>query len=288
MSLTHDPIAQADADPAGVNTRRRTIVMTVLALAAVLGIVVAAQLLEDRAAATDLADKLAAPSLSHPFGTDWLGRDTLARVVVGLRLSLGIGLLAAAGSALIALVLAAVATTMGRVAETVVTWLVDLFLSVPHLVLLILISFALGGGTQAVVIAVAVTHWPSLTRVLIAKGRVVAQSDYVALSRGFGHGSIHVATRHVMGHLLPHVVVGGVLLFPHAIMHEAALSFLGLGVDPAEPAVGILLRDSMRFLSTGQWWLALLPGLCLLILVKLIDTIGDNVRALTDPRSHHR
>jgi peptide/nickel transport system permease protein len=271
-----------------VNTRRRTLNATVLGLLAVLAIVVAAWLVEDRAAATSLSDKLAAPSLAHPFGTDWLGRDMFSRVLVGLRLSLGVGLLAAAGSAVIALVLAALATTAGSWAESAVTWLVDLFLAVPHLVLLILVTFALGGGTEAVVIAVAVTHWPSLTRVLMAQGRVVAHSDYVALSRGFGRGSWHVARRHVVPHLMPHVVVGGVLLFPHAIMHEAALSFLGLGIDPSQPAVGVLMRDSMRFLSTGQWWLALLPGLCLLALVLLIDSIGDNLRALTDPRSHHR
>lgn len=274
--------------PPRTSTRQRTVLATVLALAAVLAIVVAAWVVGPRAGATDLSDKLAAPSLAHPFGTDWLGRDVLARVLVGLRLSLGVGLLAAAGSAVIALVLAAFATTAGRWAEAAVTWLVDLFLAVPHLVLLILITFALGGGTEAVVIAVAVTHWPSLTRVLMSQGRVVVRSEYVALSRGFGHGPVHVAWRHVVPHLLPHVLVGGVLLFPHAIMHEAALSFLGLGVDPSQPAVGNLLRDSMRYLSTGQWWLAVLPGLCLLVLVLLVDRIGDNLRALSDPRSHHR
>ena len=270
------------------NTRRRTLGVTLVALAIVAGVVVAAFALESRAGATDLTDKLVGPALAHPFGTDWLGRDLLSRVLVGLRLSLVVGLVAAAGSAMIALLLAALATTAGRRAEAVVTWLVNLFLAVPHLVLLILVTFALGGGTQAVVIAVAVTHWPSLTRVLIAQGRVVARSDYAALARSFGHGRWHVARRHVMPHLVPHALVGGVLLFPHAIMHEAALSFLGLGVDASQPAVGVLLRDSMRFLSTGQWWLAVLPGLCLLVLVLLIDTIGDNLRALTDPRSHHR
>lgn len=267
--------------------RRRTVVVTAAAAAVVVLVVVLASLVEPRAGSTDLKHVLAAPSWAHPLGTDWLGRDVLARVLVGLRLSLGVGLLAALGSTLIALALAASATALGRRAEAVVTWLVDLFLAVPHLVLLILVSFALGGGTTAVVLAVALTHWPSLTRVLMASGRVVAASDYVALSRGFGHGRAHVALRHLVPHLVPQAVVGGVLLFPHAILHEAALSFLGLGVDPGQPAVGVLLRDSMRFLSTGQWWLALMPGLFLLVLVKLVDTIGENLRTITDPRSFH-
>ncbi len=276
------------ATPLGAGARRRTLVVTVLALAAVLAVVVAAQFLGDAARITHLDRKHLPPSTEHLFGTDWLGRDILARTVVGLRLSLGVGLLAAAGSTLIALLLAALASTFGGWVERSVIWLVDLFLALPHLVLLILLTFALGGGTWAVVVAVAVTHWPSLTRVLLSRGRVVAASDYVALSRGFGHRRTWVARHHVLPHLLPHAVVGGVLLFPHAILHEAALSFLGLGVDPSEPAVGVLLRDSMKFLSTGQWWLALLPGLCLLVLVKVVDTIGDNLRTLTDPRSHHR
>lgn len=271
----------------GTNRRRRTLAMTVVGLTSVLALVVAAGFAGHAAGTTHVLDKLQTPSWSHWFGTDWLGRDVLARVLQGLRLSLGVGVSAAAGSVLIALLMASVALTGGRLADRVVGWLVDLFLSLPHLVLLILISFALGGGTRAVVIAVAVTHWPSLTRVLIAKGRVVVGSDYVTLSRGFGRGRWWIARRHLLPHLLPHALVGGVLLFPHAILHEAALSFLGLGVDPDQPAVGILLKDSMTYLSTGHWWLALLPGLCLLVLVKVIDSIGENLRALNDPRSHH-
>ncbi len=275
------------AVPTALVRRRRTLAYGVAALLSVLAVVVGASLVSASAGTTHLDRILEAPSWAHPMGTDWLGRDVASRVLVGLRLSLGVGVLASVGSTLIALAFAALAATFGRGVDAAITWLVDLFLAVPHLVLLILITFALGGGTSAVVLAVALTHWPSLTRVLMAQGRVVASTDYVAVSRGLGHGRGHVAVRHVLGHLVPQALVGGVLLFPHAILHEAALSFLGLGVDPGQPAVGVLLRDSMRFLSTGQWWLALLPGLCLLVLVKLIDTIGENVRILTDPRSHH-
>lgn len=153
--------------------------------------------------------------------------------------------------------------------------------------LLILLAFAIGGGTQAVVVAVALTHWPTLTRVLRGQARQVVGSDYAQVARQLGRGRGWIASRHVARHLVGHFLVGTVLLFPHAILHEAALSFLGLGVDPAEPSIGVLLAESMRYLTAGAWWLAVLPGLCLLVVVKLVDTIGENARSLLDPRSHH-
>lgn len=271
----------------GRGRRTRTLVQLGLAALLVLGVVVAAALVSGTAGDTDLPGRNAAPSLDHLFGTDRLGRDVLERTLVGLRLSLVVGTSAALGSGAIALLLALVAVAGGRVGEAVVTWLVDLFLALPHLVLLILITFALGGGTSAVVLAIAVTHWPRLTLVLTSVAREVAGSDHVAISRALGHGRVYVARRHLVPHLLPQLSVGTVLMFPHAILHEASLSFLGLGIDPSLPAIGVMLSESMRSLSGGYWWLALLPGLALLVVVKLVDTIGTSARALADPRSHH-
>jgi peptide/nickel transport system permease protein len=267
--------------------RRRTLWWIGSAVVVVLGVVVAGTLTADAAQTTGLADRNLGPSWEHLFGTDRLGRDMLARTLSGLRLSLLVGTSAALISAAIAVVLACAAAVFGGVVDRVVSWLVDAFLALPHLVLLILLAFAFGGGTQAVVIAVAVTHWPTLTRVLRGQARQVVTSDYVAVARGLGRSGWSIATTHLARHLLGHVVVGTVLLFPHAILHEAALSFLGLGVDPAQPSIGVLLAESMRYLTAGAWWLALLPGLCLLIVVKLVDTIGENARALVDPRSVH-
>ncbi|MGY2074499.1 ABC transporter permease [Blastococcus sp. SYSU DS0828] len=267
--------------------RRRTLAWTGLSLVVVLAVLVAGGLAADDAVTTQLGERNLAPSAEHPFGTDPLGRDVLARVLSGLRLSLLVGTGAALISAGIALVLACAAAVFGGVVDRVVSWLVDLFLALPHLVLLILLAFALGGGTRATVLAVALTHWPTLTRVLRGRAREVVSSDYVAVSRQLGRGRGWIARHHLAGHLTGHFVVGTVLLFPHAILHEAALSFLGLGVDPGEPSIGVLLAEAMRYLSAGTWWLAVLPGLCLLAVVKLVDTIGENGRALLDPRSAH-
>lgn len=269
------------------NRRRRTLAYVGLSLAIVVGVFVAGGLAADAASTTGLGDRNLPPSGEHLFGTDRLGRDVLARVLAGLRLSLVVGTTAALISAGIALVLACAAAVFGGVVDRAVSWLVDLFLALPHLVLLILLAFVFGGGTEATVLAVAVTHWPTLTRVLRGRAREVMSSDYVAVSRQLGRGRGWIARRHLAGHLTGHFVVGTVLLFPHAILHEAALSFLGLGVDPGDPSIGVLLAESMRYLAAGSWWLAVLPGLCLLVVVKLVDTIGENARLLLDPRSHH-
>lgn len=290
MSVLERPAeAPAAVAAAPASSRRRRALLTAGGMAAVLLVViVAGTLLGASAETSQLGSRNQPPSLAHPFGTDWLGRDVLARTVVGLRLSLLIGALAASVSAVLALGLAAAAGAFGRRVDMVVSGLVDLFLAVPHLVLLILIAFAAGGGLTGVIVAVALTHWPSLTRVLRGEARRVAASDYVLIARRLGRSDGQIAREHLLPHLLPQFSVGLVLQFPHAILHEASLSFLGLGLPPHAPAIGILLADSMRYLSVGIWWLAVLPGLALLLVVKVVDVLGEQLRLLTDPRSAHQ
>ncbi|HVM18688.1 MAG TPA: ABC transporter permease [Egibacteraceae bacterium] len=268
-----------------VDRRRRTLAYLGISLAVMTGVFVAGGLAADVAQTTSLPERNLPPSPAHWFGTDWLGRDVLARVLAGLRVSLVVGTTAVLLSASIAVLLACAAGVFGGAVDRIVSWLIDLFLALPHLVLLILLAFALGGGTEAVVLAVGLTHWPTLTRVLRGRAREVIASDYVAVSRQLGRSRTWITRHHLVGHLSGHLLVGAVLVFPHAVLHEAALSFLGLGIDPAEPSIGVLLAESMRHLTAGAWWLAVLPGLCLLVVVKLVDTIGHDVRALLDPRS---
>ena len=287
MSALTRSLAEPSPVLLGSDRRRRALVTGAVVVTVLAAILLGGVLLSDAAGRIDLTARRQPPSLRHLFGTDWLGRDLFARTVVGLRLSLLVGTVAAAVSAVIALLLAAAAAALGRWTDAVVGWLVDLFLSLPHLVLLILVAFAAGRGLRGVVIAVALTHWPSLTRLLRAEARRVVASDYVAVARRLGSSGPQIARRHVLRHLVPQFSVGLVLLFPHAVLHEAALSFLGFGLPPDSPAIGIILSDSMRELSAGAWWLALLPGLALLAMVKTVDVLGEQARALIDPRSRH-
>lgn len=266
--------------------RRSKTLLTIIGCLLFFGAVfLAAWLYGEQGEVTDLAARKLPPSLDHPFGTDWLGRDMLARTVKGLRISLFVGLSAASCSAIIALVFGLAAATLGKSVDAAVTWLVDVAMATPHLVLLILISFACGGGMKGVIIAVAVSHWPSLTRVIRAEVMQLRSAEYVRLSRQVGKGPLFVAGRHMLPHVLPQFIVGLLLLFPHAILHAAALTFLGFGMSPHMPAVGVLLAESMRYLSMNLWWLAVAPGLALVAAVKAFDLLGGNVRSLLDPRT---
>lgn len=266
--------------------RRSKTIFTIAGCLFLFGIVFAgAWLYGNQGEVTHLTSRKLAPSLTHPFGTDWLGRDMLARTLKGLRISLFVGLSAASCSALIALLLGLAAATMGKAVDGIVTWLVDMAMATPHLVLLILIAFACGGGAKGVIIAVAASHWPSLTRVIRAEVMQLQSAEYVKLSRQMGKSRFFIAHRHMLPHVVPQFLIGLLLLFPHAILHAAALTFLGFGMSPHTPAVGVLLAESMRYLSMGLWWLAVAPGIALVLTVKAFDVLGSNVRVLLDPRT---
>lgn len=267
------------------NRRHRTLLLIGLCLLFFVLLVGARFWIGDAGLQTALTQRNQPPSLAHPLGTDWLGRDMLTRTLHGLVLSLRVGLLAALISALLGTVFGLAAAMFGGVVDTVITWLVDLFYSLPHLVLLILIAFTLGGGLRGTLIAVAVTHWPGLTRLIRAEAYQVKSSDYVQLSARFGHSPWWIARHHLLPHIVPQFIVGLILLFPHAILHEAGLTFVGIGLSPHTPAIGIILSESMRHLSTGYWWLGVFPGLALLVAVKAFDILGEQVRTLLDPKT---
>ena len=231
---------------------------------------------------TDFSIKMQAPSLVHPFGTDWMGRDMFTRTIKGLSLSIVIGIGASVISSIIATILAFLASA-NKWLDEAVSWAIDLFASIPHILLLMMISIALGKGAFGVIMAVAFSHWVNLTRVLRAEVLQINTSEYVALSNRLGRSKLWIAKEHILTLVISQIFVGTLLVFPHAIMHEASITFLGFGLSPHEPAIGIILSESMSYLAMGAWWLAFFPGLALLIVVLLFDIIGDNLKRLLDP-----
>ena len=230
------------------NQRLTTLWFLIAAVLILAAVTLSGILLEERAMETDFAQKDLAPSLLFPFGTDWMGRNMLARTLAGLSLSIRIGLLAALVSAGAAIVLGILSASFGGWVDAVISWWIDLVMGIPHILLVILISIACGQGFTGVVVGVALSHWTSL---------------------------------------LPQFLTGLILLFPHAILHEASVTFLGFGLSSEQPAIGVILSESMRYLTTGKWWLALFPGASLVLVVLLFALLGERVRRLLDPSSAH-
>lgn len=223
------------------------------------------------------------PSPAHLFGTDWMGRDMLMRTLRGLSISIRIGLFASLVSTVIALLLGIGAAVCGGWVDRAVLWLVDLMQGMPHLILMIFIAILVGRGIPGVMIGVAATHWVSLCRIVRAETLHLRTSAYVIASRQMGRSRWFIARAHFVPHIVPQALVNTVLMFPHAILHESGLTFLGFGIPSQLPAVGVILSESMQYLSTGAWWLGVFPGLALLAIVLVVDRCGDSLQALVSP-----
>jgi len=267
-----------------LNLRTKTLLTIGITVFILIVVVISSLLINSADITTNFQAMNQAPSFEHLFGTDWMGRDMFTRTLKGLGLSVQIGAGASILSSLIAIAMAFLGST-NKFLDGVIAWLIDLFLSIPHILLIILISIALGGGAFGVTMGVAVTHWTSLARVLRAEIKQIQTSEFVKLSNRFGKSKWWIARKHILPLVITQIIVGTILIFPHAIMHEASVTFLGFGLSPHEPAIGIILSESMKYLATGNWWLALFPGLALLIIVLLFDIAGENIKKILDPTS---
>ena len=197
-------------------------------------------------------------------------------------MSVKVGLFAALISTAMAIVLG-LGATVSRTADRAVGVATEMALGLPHFVLIMLVAYAAGGGMWGVVLGVGLTHWPRLARVLRHEAQAVAASEFVAVSRALGRGPIWIARHHLAPHLLPQIVAGFVIIFPHAILHEAGLSFIGLGIPPHLPSIGVILAESLRGVMAGYWWLAVFPGLGLMLVALAFERFGEALRQAADP-----
>ena len=207
-----------------------------------------------------------------------------AALVIITAVCLGVGVLTALLSALL---LGTASAVLGRKADAVISWCIDLVMGIPHILLVMLISLACGRGFTGVVAGVALSHWPSLARVIRGELIQLRQAPYILVAEKMGVSKMQNVRRHMLPHLLPQFLTGLILLFPHAILHESSVTFLGFGLSSEQPAIGVILSESMQYLTTGKWWLALFPGLALVLVVVLFALLGERVRRLLDPSSVH-
>jgi peptide/nickel transport system permease protein len=265
------------------NVRKKMILMIMISAALILTALVLSFTLSNQNLRSNGSSINLSPSLRHLFGTDWLGRDMFTRTVKGLRLSLAVGTFAGLISAALAAVLGICAGVFGKTVDAVISWFIDLFIGMPHIVFMILISFILGGGVRGIVIGVSVTHWTGLARIIRAEVLQLKNAEYIQIAKSYGKSIWFIGVKHILPGIFPQILIGFLLLFPHLILHEAAITFLGFGFSPQTPAIGVILSEAMEHISTGKWRLALFPGLVLVIVIKSFDNIGEQLRILMEP-----
>lgn len=267
------------------NTRTKSLIIIFITIIILISILIFGSLINEENLEADFSIKNESPSINYPFGTDWMGRDMFLRTVKGLSISLSLGIVASIFSAFIAVIIGALGGMMPKWVDNIIIWLIDLFMGIPHILLLLIISFVVGRGIKGLMIGIIVTHWTSLARLIRSEVLQVRSEFYIKLSKKLGKSNFYIFKKHILPHILPQFMVSLVLLFPHAILHEAAITFLGFGLSPEQPAVGIILSESMKYLTTGMWWLGFFPGLSLVAMIMLFEKLGENLRRVMDPYS---
>ena len=262
---------------------RRKIVLVGLVLVLVIAVVgVLASVIAGNPTRLDVSARLQAPGTPHWFGTDDLGRDVFARVVYGARLSLVVGL---------AVVLLALAAGLGaglaagyfRRLDNVIMRVMDGLMAFPAIILAIALMASLGPSVSNVIVAIAVVYTPRVARVVRGSVLVVRETAYVEAARALGVTDLWIILRHVLPNCLSPVIVQGSFVFAAAVLTEAALSFLGVGVPPYVPSWGNILSEGRLYLQQAPW-LVLYPGAAIMITILGLNLLGDGVRDLLDPK----
>ncbi|MFD3943782.1 ABC transporter permease [Streptomyces sp. NPDC058579] len=234
--------------------------------------------------AVDLSLKLLPPSWEHPFGTDDVGRDLLLRCVYGLRISLLVGVVAALVATVIGTAVGAAAASLGGWTDRVVMRIVDAFSSVPHLLLGIFIVAMFRPGVWPVIVSVALTHWLSTARIVRSEVLSLRSRPFVDAAISGGASRWRVTVRHLLPAVLPQAGLAAVLMVPHAMWHESALSFLGLGLPSHQASLGNLVQSARSSLLAGDWWPTLFPGLLLIVPTLAIAGLAGAWRDRLNPR----
>ena len=231
----------------------------------------------------DLLHILQRPSGHHWLGTDIQGRDIWSRLVFGARVSLTVGLISQGIALTLGVTMGLLAGFYGKWVDEVVMRLADVTLAFPTLLLLIAMVAALQPSEGVVFATIGIVGWAGMARIVRGQVLVVRQLEYIQAIRALGAGDLRIMAQHVLPNVIAPVVIAATLGVAGAIMAEAALSFLGLGVQPPTPTWGGMLADGRVYISTA-WWLATFPGLAILVTVLGINLFGDGLRDTLDPR----
>jgi peptide/nickel transport system permease protein len=231
----------------------------------------------------DTKKVLVAPSRSHWFGTDQLGRDVLSRVLYGSRVSLAVGFVSVGIATLIGILLGATAGYNGGTVDGVIMRLVDLMLVFPRFFLLLAVLAFLQPSIWTIMAVIGLTGWMGVTRLVRAEFLTLREREFVIWSESIGASAIRIVVRHILPNAIAPVLVAMTLGIPAAILTESGLSFLGLGVQPPYATWGNILNDGKDSIEIA-WWMTVYPGLAILITVLCYNLLGEGIRDALDPR----
>ncbi|MDR5693725.1 MAG: ABC transporter permease [Armatimonadota bacterium] len=256
---------------------------------AILGIVATGAIFAPWVAPYDPAaqgqEMLLPPSLKHPLGTDDLGRDLLSRIIFGSRVSLFVGITTVLLAATFGVSLGLIAGFYGRWVDMLVMRYIDLQWAFPNFIIAVGLVAIFGTGLVNVIVAITLAFLDDFAR--ITRGMVLAirEEEYVSAARAVGASDRRILLRHILPNTLSPVIIQGTVSISYAILGEAALSFLGLGVKPTTPTWGLILNDARPFFTTA-WWLGVFPGLAIMLVVLAINFVGDGLRDLMDVKEY--
>ena len=218
------------------------------------------------------------------LGTDGAGRDLYSAILYGLRVSLAVGVSSAFIALLVGMTIGLVAAYAGGRVEAVIMRIVDVQLSFPAILIALILLALLGKGVDKIIFALVVAQWAYYARTVRASALVERSKEYVEAARCLALPHRRVLFRHIMPNCLAPLIVVGTVQTAHAIALEATLSFLGLGLPPTEPSLGLLISNGFEYMMSGSYWIAIFPGIALLVTIMSINLVGDRLRDVLNPR----
>lgn len=233
--------------------------------------------------ALNYTNKLAGPSLKHLLGTDALGRDVLSRLISGAQISLLSSLLSGLLAAVVGIFIGLIAGYYGGVINTIIMRIVDMILSIPSLVFAMVIAFLLGGGVKSIVIAIGFCMIPTYIRMVNGLVTTLRENDYVVAARIIGQNDMKILIKHLFPNCFPSLIVLFTMNLGSSIMIEAALSYLGIGINPPQATWGSMVSEGYNYLLINPW-LCFIPGVLVILVVISFNIVGDGLRDALDPR----
>ena len=221
------------------------------------------------------------------LGTDAVGRDMLSAIFFGLRTSILVAVSSAVAAQCIGIVVGLSAAYFGGIVDTLIMRLVDIKLGFPTILVALILLSILGPGVDKIIIALIVAQWPWYTRVMRSTALAERNREYIDSARCLALWQARIIFRHLLPNCLPPMIVIGTVQIAHAVAIEATLSFLGLGMPPTEPSLGLLIANGFEFVLSGKYWISFFPGFALLIMIVSINLVGDQVREVLNPRLKH-